>query len=48
MSVTFCRTVTGTPAGATRARVSEAAGLADAAVARALEAGLLPVETARA
>ena len=48
MSVTFCRTVTGTPAGVTRARVGEAAGLDDAAVARALEAGLLPVETARA
>jgi FO synthase len=48
MSVTFCRTVTGTPAGVTRARVGEVAGLDDAAVARALEAGLLPVETARA
>ena len=48
MSVTFCRTVSGTPAGVTRARVGEAAGLDDAAVARALEAGLLPVETARA
>ncbi len=48
MSVTFCRTVTGAPAGVSRARVGEVAGLDDAAVARALEAGLLPVETARA
>ena len=47
-SATFCRTVTGTPTGVTRAPVAEAAGLDDAAVARALEAGLLPVETARA
>ena len=48
MSVTFCRTVDGAHDGVARARVGEAAGLDDAAVARALEAGLLPVETARA
>jgi FO synthase len=48
MSVTFCRTVTGTPAGTTQARVAEAAGLDDPAVAHVLEAGLLPVETSRA
>jgi len=48
MSVTFCRTVPGVPAGPTRARVSEGAGLDDAAVAAALQAGLVPVETARA
>ena len=47
MSVTFCRTA---PAGAAagRARVREAAGWDDAAVAQALADGLLPVETARA
>ncbi len=47
MSVTFCRTV---PAGAGpgRARVREAAGWDDAAVAQALADGLLPVETERA
>ena len=48
MSVTFCRTVAGAPAGVARARVGEAAGLDDAAVAAALERGLLPVETERA
>ena len=48
MSVTFCRTVAGAPAGVARARVGESAHLDDAAVAAALEAGLLPVETARA
>lgn len=49
MSVTFCRTLSGeAPAGAGRARVHEAAGLDDAAVAAALQAGLLPVETASA
>ena len=49
MSVTFCRTLgADAPAGAGRALVREGAGLDDAAVARALEAGLLPVETARA
>ena len=44
MSVTFCRTIigSGTPR---RARVLESPGLSDAAVANALEAGLLPVET---
>ena len=47
MSVTFCRTVAaGAPSG--RARVREAAGLDDAAVAAALEERLLPVETAGA
>ena len=46
MSVTFCRTADG--ADVTRARVREAAGLDDSAVAAALEDGLLPVETARA
>jgi FO synthase len=45
MSVTFCRVG---EAGAARARVREGAGLDDAAVAAALEAGLLPVETADA
>ena len=48
MSVTFCQTVTVVPAGATRARVGESAGLDDASAALALEAGLLPVETANA
>ena len=47
MSVTFCRTVVGTVAGG-RARAREVAGLDDAAVALALEQGLLPVETAGA
>ena len=45
MSVTLCRVG---EAGAARARVREGAGLDDAAVAAALEAGLLPVETADA
>lgn len=45
MSVTFCRVG---EAGATRARVREGVGLDDGAVAAALEAGLLPVETAEA
>jgi FO synthase len=45
VSVTFCRVG---EAGAARARVREGAGLDDAAVAAALEAGLLPVETADA
>jgi 7,8-didemethyl-8-hydroxy-5-deazariboflavin synthase CofH subunit len=47
VSVTFCRTV---PAGADpgRARAREAGGWDDAAVARALADGLLPVETERA
>ena len=45
MSVTFCRVG---EAGAARARVREGAGLDDAAVAAALEAGLLPVEAADA
>ena len=45
MSVTFCRVG---EAGAARARAREGAGLDDAAVAAALEAGLLPVETADA
>ena len=45
MSVTFCRVG---EVGAARARVREAAGLDDGAVAAALEAGLLPVETADA
>ena len=48
MSVTFCRTVSGTPSEVVRARAGESGGLDDAAVARALEAGLLPVETERA
>ena len=44
MSVTFCRTLaSGAPA---RARVHEGRELTDAAVAGALEAGLLPVEAA--
>ena len=44
MSVTFCRTIaSGTP---DRARVREGRELTDAAVAGALEAGLLPVEAA--
>jgi FO synthase len=46
MSVTFCRTIVGDAAAvAGRARVREATGLDDAAVAAALQAGLLPVET---
>ena len=45
MSVTFCRVG---EVGAARARVSEGAGLDDGAVAAALSAGLLPVETADA
>ena len=45
MSVTFCRVG---ELGAARARVREGAGLDDGAVAAALEAGLLPVETAGA
>ena len=48
MSVTFCRTVDGVPADTGRVRVSEGAGLDDAAVATALKAGLVPVETASA
>ena len=49
MSVTFCRTLTaGAAPTAGRARVREGAGIDDAAVAAALGAGLLPVETARA
>jgi FO synthase len=49
VSVTFCRTLVGAaPAGAGRARVREAAGLDDAAVAAALQEGLLPVATDRA
>ncbi len=49
MSVTFCRTLTGDAApDAGRARVREASGLDDAAVAAALEEGLLPVATDRA
>ncbi len=49
MSVTFCRTLVGAePAAAGRARVREAAGLDDAAVAAALQEGLLPVATDRA
>lgn len=49
MSVTICRTLTPQAAPAAgRARVREAAGLDDAAVAAALEAGQLPVETDRA
>jgi hypothetical protein len=44
MSVTFCRTITsGTP---DRARALEGREFTDAAVAAALEAGLLPVEAA--
>ena len=46
MSVTFCRTVSAGPSE--RARALETPGLTDAAVAAALEAGLLPVETAAA
>jgi FO synthase len=45
VSVTFCRAG---GAGAARARAYEAGGLDDGAVAGALEAGLLPVETAEA
>ena len=45
MSVTFCRVG---ELGAARARVREGAGLDDGAVAAALGAGLLPVETAGA
>ena len=45
MSVTFCRVG---ELGAVRARVREGAGLDDGAVAAALAAGLLPVETADA
>jgi FO synthase len=45
VSVTFCRVG---ELGAARARVREGAGLDDGAVAAALEAGLLPVETAGA
>jgi FO synthase len=49
MSVTFCRTLAaGAAPAAGRARAREGAGLDDAAVAAALGAGLLPVETARA
>jgi FO synthase len=49
MSVTFCRTLTADAAPtAGRARVREGAHIDDAAVAAALGAGLLPVETARA
>jgi FO synthase len=49
MSVTFCRTLAaGVAPTAGRARAREGARLDDAAVAAALEAGLLPVETARA
>jgi FO synthase len=49
VSVTICRTLAGAAApSAGRARVRELAGLDDAAVAAALEEGLLPVETARA
>ena len=48
MSVTFCRTTPGLPAGPTLARVSEGSGLDDAAVAAALQAGLVPVETEHA
>jgi FO synthase len=48
MSVTFCRTVDGVPADTGRVRVSEGAGLDDVAVAAALQAGLVPVETASA
>jgi FO synthase len=44
MSVTFCRTITSGTAD--RARVLEGRELTDAAVAAALEAGLLPVEAA--
>ncbi|MGE0347078.1 MAG: 5-amino-6-(D-ribitylamino)uracil--L-tyrosine 4-hydroxyphenyl transferase CofH [Gemmatimonadales bacterium] len=49
MSVTFCRTLAGDASPAAgRARVREAAGLDDAAVAATLEEGLLPVATDRA
>lgn len=48
MSVTFCRTVPAATGTGSRARVGEGPLLDDAAVARALEAGLVPVETERA
>ncbi len=49
MSITFCRTLpAGAAATAGRARVREAAGLDDAAVAAVLEERLVPVETDRA
>ena len=48
MSVTFCRTVPASTGSGARARVGEGAMLDDAVAARALEAGLVPVETERA
>mgnify|MGYP001317710814 CR=1 FL=1 len=48
MSVTFCRTVPAATGAGSRARVGEGPLLDGAAVARALEAGLVPVETERA
>jgi FO synthase len=48
VSVTFCRLAPPGERPAAWARVREAAGLDEAAVAAALEAGLLPVETALA
>ena len=47
MSVTFCRTLTGSSASK-RARALEVAALDDLTVASALQAGLLPIETAQA
>ncbi len=48
MSVTFCHTVSRVPLTATRARVREGSAHDDATIAAALQAGLLPVESAHA